>query len=177
LGLVLGGLIILGPPGNAAAQCPNNCTGHGTCVPAPQRNRFECQCYEGWTGAACSQRVSERAKAKQAEEPVVVDIPEETDRDTRRRGGPIAGVRPLDEVTLYKWADLSASEQQLLKNLGWAKQTWDEKGSPRIVWPQAMYLPYEGLTSKQQNAARGFGLTAADWNAGRHIALLTHGGE
>jgi hypothetical protein len=36
-----------------------------------------------------------------------------------------------------------------------------------------MYLPYEGLSKKQQNAARGFGLMAVDWNAGRHIALLT----
>lgn len=173
-GIVLGALIILGAPGDAAAQCPNNCTGHGTCVPAPQRNRFECQCYEGWTGAACSQRVSQREK-KKAEESIVVDVPEEIEAPPPRRGQPMAGVRPLDEVTVDKWGQLSGRERQLLKDLGWEQPTWDEKGSPRIVWPQSMYLPYEGLNKKQQNAARGFGLTPADWNAGRHIALLTHG--
>jgi len=37
----------------AAADCPNACSGHGDC----QSNWDFCQCYHGWLGADCSQRL------------------------------------------------------------------------------------------------------------------------
>jgi hypothetical protein len=159
----------------AVAQCPNNCTGHGTCVPSPESRRFQCECYDGWTGAACSRRESakEKAKAKEAEPEMIVDIPEEEpQRGSKSRGRPASGVRQFDEVASSYWKKLQPREETLLKDLGWERQTWDAKRSPRTIWPPAMHLPFKGLKAKEQSAVIGLGLTEYDWNTGKAVAIL-----
>jgi hypothetical protein len=174
LALLLG--LAMTTPRPAAAQCPNNCTGHGTCVPSPETRRFVCECHEGWTGSACSRRESANAKAKEPEPEIIVDIPEEESGDSKRRGRPAAGVRPFDEVASDSWGDLQPAEQTLLKNLGWEKGTWNSKRSARTPWPPAMYQPFDILKAKEQSAVLGLGLTPREWNTGKHVAILTERG-
>jgi hypothetical protein len=170
LGLVLAVFV----PAVAPAQCANNCSGHGTCVPSQKNRRFECECTEGWTGNACSQRVSARAKAK---EPPPQELIVEEAKDfegealgSRQQGG---SARELNEITNLKWAKLSGYEQKLLKDLGWEEATWNTRENARTIWPVAMYKPFDALDRVEQAAVKGFRLTAAQWNAGRHIAMLT----
>lgn len=165
-------LATIAAPGIAPGQCPNNCSGNGTCVPAPKLRRFQCECHAGWTGQSCSQRLSARAKAKAEEPPIILEEAEPNDGvDVTVRSG---GVRQLDEITRDQWNKLSGYERKLLTDLGWKEATWNTKESPRTVWPAAMHRPYKGLTPVEQAAVRAFGLTPADWNAGRHLALLMH---
>jgi hypothetical protein len=51
IGIALAVLAVVAP--FAAADCPNACSGHGDC----QSNWDFCQCYHGWLGADCSQRL------------------------------------------------------------------------------------------------------------------------
>lgn len=173
--LAAGVALILAIAAPVAAQCPNNCAGHGTCVPSPKNNRFQCECYEGWTGQACSQRESAAAKAKREAE-VIVDIPEEElEFDDEDRGRPMSGVREFDEVVESSWSKLQPREETLLKKLGWKKDTWNNRNSGRTQWPPAMYMPFEALKKEEQSAVQGLGLTPKEWNSGYHVALLQNG--
>lgn len=158
----------------ALAQCPNNCTGHGTCVPSQKNKRFECECYDGWVGNACSQKETASAKAKR-EEQVIVDMPEEADieADSDRRGKPMTGVREFWEVAESSWSDLQPREEALLKSLGWKRDAWNNRNTGRAQWPPAMYKPFNALKKSEQSAASGLGFTAQEWNTGQHVTLLT----
>jgi len=168
------GLAIFLAAAPALAQCPNNCTGHGTCVPSQKNKRFECECYDGWVGNACSQKETASAKAKR-EEQIVVDVPVEDDieANTERSGKPMTGVRDFDEVAESPWSDLQPREQTLLKNLGWHRDTWNTRNSGRTQWPPAMYMPFNALKKSEQSAASGLGFTPKEWNTGLHVTLLT----
>jgi hypothetical protein len=174
LAIVLGLAACLALPHPLLAQCPNNCTGHGTCVPSQKNKRFECECYEGWTGSACSQRESAAAKAKRESE-VIVDIPEEEmEYDSERRGKPLSGVRDFEDVAQSSWSDLQPREEVLLKDLGWRKDTWNAKNSGRTQWPPSMYMPFDALKKKEQSAVLGLGFTPKDWNNGEQVSMITH---
>lgn len=155
----------------APAQCPNNCTGHGTCVPSPETRRFICECFDGWTGNACSRRESKSAKAKEPEAEMIVDIAEEEPRSARPKGR-LAGVRAFEQVASSHWGQLRDRERTLLEDLGWEKNSWEGKKVPRTIWPKAMQLPFEGLAQKEQAAVLGLGLTVPNWNAGKALAIL-----
>lgn len=177
LGLAAATIVVLSSPPTAVAQCPNNCTGHGTCVPSPETRRFQCECWEGWTGNACSRRESAKekakAEAKEAEAEMIVDIPEEEPRRGAKRGAqPASGVRPFEEVASSYWKKLQTNERTLLENLGWKQQAWDAKRSPRTIWPPAMHQPFSGLSSKEQTSVFALGLTEQDWNTGKALAIL-----
>lgn len=166
-------IVALSPATPAFAQCPNNCTGHGTCVPSPETRRFQCECHEGWTGSACSRRESAQAKAKEPEPEMIVDIPEEDPpRASKGRRQPASGVRQFEEVASSYWKQLRPREKALLEHLGWERQTWDTKRSARTIWPPAMQQPFNGLKPKEQSAVFGLGLTEHDWNTGKALAIL-----
>lgn len=168
-------VLLIVAPGLALGQCPNNCTGHGECVPSEKNRRFLCECHDGWTGQACSQRVSVRAKAKEPPEELILEEPEELAAvDDSQRDRPRGGTRELDEVTRYRWTRLSGFEQKLLTDLGWEEATWNTKASPRTPWPNAMRTPYNALDTIEQAAVKAFRLTPRDWNTGKHLALLMH---
>ena len=172
LGLAVGVAVFVACP--AWAQCPNNCTGHGTCVPSQKNKRLECECYDGWTGNACSQRESAAAKAKKEKE-ILVDIPEEEfEPDSEGRGKPMTGVREFEEVAESLWSDLQPREEALLKKLGWKKDTWNSKNSGRTQWPPSMYMPFDALKKSEQSAVTGLGFTPKEWNNGEHVNVLTH---
>lgn len=174
--LVVGLFICVANPNPSLAQCPNNCTGHGTCVPSQKNKRLECECYSGWTGSACSQHESAAAKAKKEKE-IAVDIPEEDpEADSGHSGKPITGVRDFEEVAIKLWSDLQPREQTLLKQLGWKKDTWNTKNSGRTQWPPAMYMPFDALKKHEQSAVTGLGFTPKEWNTGKHVTLLTQRG-
>ncbi len=155
------------------AQCPNNCAGHGTCVPSQKNKRFECACYDGWIGNACSQRESAAAKAKKEAE-IIVDMPEEdSGSDSRRRGQPAGGVREFEEVADSSWSDLQPNEEHLLKTLGWKKDAWNNRNSGRAQWPPPMYMPFEVLKKSEQSAVTGLGFTPKEWNKGKQVTVLT----
>ena len=158
----------------ASAQCPNNCTGHGTCVPSQKNKRFECECYDGWVGNACSQHETAAAKAKREKE-VVVDIPEEDDvqADSERHGKPMTGVRDFEEVAESFWSDLQPREEALLKKLGWKKDPWNTRNSGHAQWPPPMYMPFKALKKDEQSAVTGLGFTPKEWNTGKHVTILT----
>jgi hypothetical protein len=104
---------------------------------------------------------------------MIVDIPEEEPRrgsENRRR--PASGVRQFDEVASSTWKGLRPREQALLEDLGWERQTWDTKRSPRTIWPKVMHLPFNTLKPQEQSAVLGLGLTEYEWNTGKVLAVL-----
>lgn len=52
-------IVILKPHVDGRMRCPRMCTGHGMCLEDRNRTRLTnpCECFDGYTGIDCSQRM------------------------------------------------------------------------------------------------------------------------